>query len=515
MKIFMLCAALLLCGAFAAADNPARFFDWSLFWGGSWEESSSAKNDGNGTLYNRGEIKVSYLPAALVLRGGILDRRPFNIGVLGMAPDLTPAEFKEKFFGDPEKQITNLTAGLYHKPTGSRLLFGVLDEWGLPARIRNPWIRSAPYAENRDRTIADIKTAASSTKEDEAYLYMASPLLNVYDNINMTGFFSAQTNTEKLSPSFAGGIELELPKKTELLLETFYTQAVLPPVKSKSWFSASPPLPEREFRLNAASFFFSSPDFSASGDFACSETFALGTDIYGSLGICITPLFPSLKRRPLSFSLAADGAGERFVYRDGVSHGAGFRSAGKIEWKGRRNALLRFDTVLRADGFGEGFNRFSSEIYYRHQARNAASSPIRLTRTSFSADRNAVNPQKISDTLSGYAGISILYPEMTVTGPLGVNFSGSVRRISSVFDSAGVSAEFTLMNINILPFNFQLISKFGYTTYAEKDEKWDFSASAAVRTKHGRFSIKADSPDLSSLDAEKWIWTVSWRLEKR
>jgi hypothetical protein len=215
-----------------------------------------------------------------------------------------------------------------------------------------------------------------------------------------------------------------------------------------------------------------------------------------------------------------DAAGERFTARDGVNHGAGFRAAGKIEWKGKRNSLLRLDTALRASAFGGDFNRSSSDFYYRLPARNAKSDPICITRVSISADRNAVNTEKVSDGLSMSLGVSILLPQMAEIGPLGVNFSGSVRGITAfegnpspfphysteqVFENADAACEFALS-----PSIFQFKSKFGCSFYEKKDEKWDFSLSAAARFKYGRLSLKAASPDFP----EKWDFTVSWRLEK-
>ena len=493
----------LLWGTAVFAENAGAkqpFFDWSLLWSGSWEE--------NKTLHNRGDIKLNLLPPGLVLRGEVLDRRTMNF-------ELDPP------WGDPEKWVSNFAGGLYHKPTGSRLLYGVLDEWGLSARIRNPWIRSAPYAENHKPLIADLKTAASGTREDEAYLYLSSPFINLFHNTKLRGFAAMQTGIEDFAPAFSGGLDVAFPKKTGLLLEAFYTGTTLPPTKNSTWFSNPPPLPEREFRLYAAGLLFNSPNFSVSSDLAYSETFAWGTDIYANLGVSITPLLPFGSRtRPLSVSFAIDGAGERFVYRDGANHGKGFRTAGKIEWKGKRNSLFRVNTVLRGSGVSEDFNRSSSGIFYRFPAANKNSPPVRFTRVSLTIDRNAVNPQKISDGISGNMGFSISLPQVLKSSPIGINLSGSYKQLaasdgtpspypaaeeSSVFDTAGAACEFTWPLRNL-----QFRSKFGYTAYEKKDEKWDFSISAAARFRYGRLSLKASSPDFP----EKWNWTVSWRLER-
>ena len=504
MKYSALLAAGFLWGAALFAETTGINqppINWSLLWSGSWEE--------NKTLHNRGEIKINFLMPALTLRGEILDRRTMNF-------ELDPP------WGDPEKGITGFAVGLYHKPTGSRLLYGALDEWGLPARIRNPWIRSPPYSENHKPIIADLKTAASSTKNDEAYLYLSSPVINFFADTQLRGFISAQTEIEKFTPALSGGLDLLFGKKSNLLLDFFYTGAALPPAKSGAWFSNPPPLPERDFRLFAAGVQFNDPLLSVSSDWAWSETFAWGKDIYGSLGINITPPL-SIGRisRALSISLAADWAGSRFVFRDGADHGAGFRSAGKIELKRGRNSLFRINTVLRGQGIGESFNRSSSGIYYRFPAADKNSLPVRLTRISLAADRNAVNIEKISDRLSGNLGISLNLPKILLNSPLGVNFSGSVNGLSTssdtpppypipnqswAFDNAGIACELVWS-----PWILQFRSKLGCTIYEKKDDKWDFSFSTSARFKYGRLSLKAASPDFP----EKWNWTLSWRLEKK
>jgi hypothetical protein len=517
MKKLSFLAAVLLCGAglFAEGDGAdgtaTPLFNWSLLWSGSWEEKTFTFQDEpevSGTLYNRGELKLQILQPHLVLRGQVLDKRPLNFSL-------------EPPWGDPDKWVTNYTGGLYRKTTGSRLLYGTLDEWGLSARIRNPWIRSPPYAENHKPLIADLKTAASAAKEDEAYLYLSSPYLELAPNLKMRGFASAQTEIDEFKAAFSGGLDFAFAKNTELLIETFYTGATLPPTKPSAWFSDSPPLPEREFRLFAAGLLFSSPAFSVSSDYALSETFAVGKDIYANLGVSISPSLPfEYKKRPLLVSLSADGAGKRFVYRDGASHGGGFRGAAKIEWAGRYGSLIKINTVLRAPDIKEDFNRSSSGFYWRLPSSAALrKNSVRLTRISFSADRNAVNPLKITDSFSGNIGISLNMSKIGIKNPLGVNFSGSVKGFSgenngkSIYpvldntwswESVDLNCEF-LWSIGVC----QLRSKAGYTFFPEKDENWEFSLGTTIRFKHGRFSFKAASPDFP----KKWNWTVSWRME--
>lgn len=480
------------------------------------------------TLNNRAEARFSLPQPGLTLRGQVLDRRKIDFDAFRQD------EFKwDELWADTEKAVTNCTGGFYHKPTGSRLLYGVLDEYGLSARIRNPWIRSPPYAENHKPLMADLKTAASGSKDDEMYLYLSTPFMNIFRNAKLRGFSSAQVSFSdtggwhELKPSLSGGFDIVSKKKTGLLLETFYTGAALPAKSSGSWFSYPPPLPERDFDLYSFGVLFYSPFLSVSSDWAWSETFAWGMDIYGNFGICFTPLLPFKKKariqRPLSISFAADSAGERFVYRDGADHGEGFRSAGKVEWKGGRSSLFRMNTVLRGPAPGEPFNRSSSGIYYRFPAVNKKQSsfPVRFIKTGFSAGRDAVNPSKINDEFSVNLGISTIWP---VKCPIGINMTGSVNVLTMadgvpfpypvpeksgenggwVFHNADTTCELTWS-----PAVFLLKFKFGYTAFAEKDDKWSFSLSTAVRFKYGRFNFKVNSADFP----EKWNFSVYWRLE--
>jgi hypothetical protein len=509
--VAFLCGTVLFAETAKADGMDATLLNWSFLWSGSWEEKTFTFQDEpelSGTLNNRGELKLHFLQPNLTLRGQVLDKRPLNFSL-------------EPPWGNPDKWVTNYTGGLYHKTTGSRLLYGTLDEWGLPARIRNPWIRSPPYAENHKPVITDLKTAASSTKEDEAYLYLSSQSLEIFPDIKLRGFASAQSEIDEFTPALSGGLDFSFPKNTGLLLETFYTDKTLQPTKPSTWFSDTPPLPQREFRLFAAGLLFTNPDFSLSSDFALSETFAVGKDIYANLGISLSPSLPfGYKARPLLISLSADSAGERFVYRDGVNHGEGFRSAAKIEWKGRYSSLIRINTVLRGPGFNGDFNRSSSDFYWRFPSSAAIrNNAIRLTRISLSADRNAVNPSKINDSFSGNIGISLNMRKIGIKNPLGINFSGSIKGLAEsnggispfpVLDedwswqTADINCEF-LWSIVV----FQFRAKTGYTFFPEKDEKWDFSLNTSMRFKQGRLSFKAVSTDFS----EKWNWTLSWRME--
>jgi len=516
----------------AQKKQRAPVVDWGLLVNGSWDEKTLTVSEPfawAGNLYNRAEFRLHFLPVGLSSRFQFLGRHTFNM------------QFEPFFWHEPEG-ITHFTGGLYHKMTGSRLLFGVIDEWGLSARIRNPWIRSPPFAANHKPLMADLKTAASSTKNDEAYLYLSTPYFEIFSQSKLRGFITAQTELEKFTPAVSGGMDIIFTKKSSLLVEMFYTGKTLQPFAPNTWFSNPPALPEREFSLYSAGVLFSNPNFSVSSDFAFSKTFAWGEDIYANMGVTITPPITLKDRagnsrsqsslsRPLSISLAVDGSGDRYVNRDGSILKEGFRGAAKIEWKGGYNSLIKFDTVMRSDGFGEDLNRGSLGFYYRFPgsaANRQNDFPISVTRISFSADRNAANLKKITDSYSAAVGLSCSLKQIGINNPLGITFSGTLKGNTLfkaddalifypipdefwTWNNAGASCElFWSPRINRI-INLQLRSKIGVSLFVDKEEKWDFSISAAMSFKFGRVSIKVSSPDLP----EKWDWTVSWRFEKK
>ena len=544
MKYFFLIAGLFMPGIFLAAqnepsalsDSPKRpglakqpLFTWDLLWTGSWEESK--------TLHNRGDFRIGLTRPGLTLRGQALDRRPLNF-------QLDPP------WGDPSKAIGGASFGMYHKATGSRLLYGVLDEWGLPARTRSPWIRSAPYPENHKPVMADLKTVSSSTKKPEAYMYLSTPRFELFQDsvlpeMSMRGFSSAQCVTEgELAPAFSLGLETFIGKKTELLLEGFYTGAELSAKTSSSWFSDPPSLPARDFNFGAAGLMLNTTYFSLASDWAWSETFAWGRGIYGNAGIRLSPPLSGdtkgkQKAGPWSVSLAADGAQERYTGRDGSTPGSGFRTAGKIEWKGPRSGFFRAGTTLRSPGMDEAFNRSSTGLYYRFPAPSARAGstggfPLRVSRISLNADRNAANPEKILDSIDATLGLSLNLPPVSLPGfsrkantknaqaigsPLGINLSAALKGLSSAGDTPSPYPAFQAdrefesgkLGCELLwsPGMYQFRTKWGYTASPKKDDQWDASLSAAIRFKQGRFSIKTASPDFP----RKWNYTVSWRME--
>jgi hypothetical protein len=461
----------------------------SLLWAGSWDltgihaEEDGGIATGSGNLFNRAEVKAAAL--GLTARFQTLDKRP------------------ALFWENPGASLTLFSGGIYHNNTGSRLLYGVLDEWGLSARLRNPWGKSAPFAETRRSLAADLKTEPSSTRTNEAYLYLGTPRLGKFRT-----FASVQTDMQ-WTPAFGGGADIQFAKKTSLRAEGFYTQKRLAPSSPSSWFSFPPPLPERDFRFGAAGLFFTAPFFGAAFDGAYSETFAWGRDVYGNLAL-------RLGDKPWQASVAADMAGSRFVDRDGSAVGAGFRTAARFVVKGKASSLFKTTLTLRSPEIGEPFNRGSAAASYRFPSSLKFPLPFgasfRPGTVSLEAARDGRNLEKTLDNFD--TGVSFYLGPVRTAFTMGLTYV--TDRVSYDFNSVKISGE---LSYNTGPFYFR--TKAGYTGSSAKSPVWDVSWYLSVRGKlghssalgrlniPGRFSVKISSPDFP----KKWAWSLSWRLE--
>jgi hypothetical protein len=423
---------------------------------------------------------------------------------------------KRKLPSEEEGQI-NPGFGLYYngsRNTGSfgkilgnsRLLWGILDEYGLPARLRNVWAKSPPYTEYRKPYSSDLKTDPSTNKP-ETYLYLGLPKWNIFSWGAFSGFISAQMDDD-FYPAFGTGFDFQFNKNTALKLDGFYTQRVLKGKSPSAWFSLSPPLPDREFRFYGLGTAFDAKNWSIAGDLGLSETFAWGRGLYANAAL-------RLGTRPWKFSFAIDAAGSRYVGRDGNIPGAGFRIAGRLESQWVRSGLFRATLVFRSPGLGEDFDRSSIDFYFRPSSPPARSNPFfRFTRASLSLSRNAVNPLKTEDSISAVLAFNISILRFVFTGNIYSLTSLNKDELFlalplppcfDLFKSSKISSE---ISWSIKGVQFSI--KAGYLIRAEKNNIWDFSLNTSLRlAKLGRISFKIAAPEFP----DKWTYTLSWRLE--
>lgn len=487
-RFFWICCftgAFLILSTGLAAETTKPGFSWDLLWAGSWNEG--------GTLVNRGDLRLHIPWQNLSLRTQLIGKSQVDLSLpLGETWDLGT--------------ITG-AGGIYHKPSGSRILYGILEMWGLSARIRRPWGRAVPLVAYRKPSLGDLKTEPVSTKQPEAYLYLRSPSLGIWRGF-VSAIMTPGLGNDAISLGLSSGVEAQWDKKRTLQVEGFYTGKELPPRYKESWFSTSPPLPERAFHLYALGLIYTGPFLGIASDWAYSDTFAYGRDLYGNLGI-------HLGNRPWRLSLAVDGAGSRYVGSDGVAGGAGFRAGGRVEYYGKKGRFFRLGTALKAGERGEPFEESSTLIYYRFPA-DFGMGPLTFSRISLKLTRDAEDLSQVEDCYEALAGLA--------WGSLGLVVSGSYTGISAmpeqpvpfpipkpglVVPGTAISGE---VRYPIGPVQFRV--KLGYTDEKVTDEVpgiWDTSWYASIRGKLGRFSLKIASPEAPL----SWTYTLTWRLEHR
>jgi hypothetical protein len=488
----------------SGAENlkeAAPLFAWNLLWTGSWYNSIKSPDGelppgedffSGGTLYNRGDFILGLPRLDLSLRFLATDKR------------LLP------FVEDDPKAGFNPGFGIYHRGSGSRFLYGVQSEHGLPSRINHVWIKSVPFMESRQPSSRDLKTEPAAQDKSESYLYLGLPQ-NILPGFD--AFASAAVGSEQ-NPAFEGGIGWD-GQGRGARLEGFYTRKELAPRRSQTWFSASPPLPKRDFDIYALGLILYLPQAAFASDWAFSETFAWGQGLYGNFAL-------RLGNKPWRFSLAGDGASGRFADRNGATAGAGFRVAAKGERFWPRSGLLRFQSNIRSPGLEENFERGGFSLYFRPSAPTAAAKRndpfrIRFTRASLSVNRDARKPEKTADTLNALAGFNF--------GVFSTVFSCSLHSLSALdgeslfgfpafenFDSFRVKGELGWKPSRFRFGALDLSSALAYTARAEKDSLWELSLNGSIKPgKWGRVGLKIASQDFP----EKWNYTLTWRFEAK
>jgi hypothetical protein len=464
---------ILYAALFVFAPPAASALHFGFLESGSWSP--------DGSLSNRLDLRL-YGPWGLSLRGQVTDRRP------------SPP------WDHPDEGLTSPGAALYHKGTGSRFLFGILETHGLLTRTRNVWSRSAPWFETHSVSNADLKNTPQDMKNSAAYISLVSPALGPF-----TPYFSSSVGLEH-DYSFQGGLHISFPSLgSALRAEAAFAETRLAEQKVQAWFSEKTFLQERNLQFYAGSLVLSHPNLSLAADYAYSEVFSWGKDLYfnGALRAAY---------KNYALSLAADGAGSRFSGSDGSVPGAGFRSAGKIEVSGARNMLFRASSTLRAAAWQKPFDRSATVLYFRFPLDKKQI--FRVTRVSFQFKRDAALPERIDDSLDLDAVFALgpLRPALGLT----LHQRTAARPKDPVIAYPDWTADHDFESLKLHAglscpiFLFSLSAAADYTIRAEKDALLTTSFGASVSGKLGRFGVKI----ANFTDSNAWSLTFSWRLAK-
>ncbi|MDR2481830.1 MAG: hypothetical protein LBD07_06055 [Spirochaetaceae bacterium] len=473
-------------GSSAPEDNVSSGdnFIAQMLYSGFWENNDSFKNRINAILF---------MPLKFSFRAQFLDRRL-----------ISPQD-------DWNAGLTELALGLYHQNTGTRALYGKLETWGLAARTRNIWLHSPAWFEAHTISNADLKTEISVNSNEVLYFNWRTPELLSLFNVKSIKNFDITTN---ISTTFSnddtifieGGANLRYKERYKLHFEWLYCEKNLPARHQTGWFSDKPYLPPRDMNFYAYSFVYSMPFLGISADIACSDVFGFGKDIYFNGGI-------RAGSKPWRFSFTADSAGSRYTGSNGYIPGAGFRTAGKIEWFGRKNAQILLETILRSGRIMSPFDRSFSKIKYHFPVKRGVL--VALSRISLEFERNAVSPEKIKDSVTSSIGfttgsarsvIRCSLTENTMEKPYGISIPYPHIVCEHKFDQFKMTFEISY------PVSFvTLKSAVSCHVLAGKQTNWDKSISASAYGVLGRLTVKLFNNEKNGA----FDYSVSWRLEKK
>ncbi|MDR2602316.1 MAG: hypothetical protein LBC53_07695 [Spirochaetaceae bacterium] len=364
-------------------SRQARAFRTDVLWRASWVKDED--------LTNRVDLRF-YTPGGFSLRAEGFDKRD------------------SVFWEDIEGGKNNFGFAAYQNKFNSRIVFGQMNRFGLASRTSGIWGRSVPFAESHQKSGADLKTSFTAKKNPSLFFQLGSPSIfpvsvfaSVFSNPDLDekpdGVDATPASRWLKDADFSGGASFNFNKTSALNLEGYYKKQKLPEKKTASWFSREPWLPEREFLFYAASAFFYTPFLILAGDAAFSKSFAWGKDIYANAAL-------SLYIKSWTFSIAADGAGSRYMGKDGTTEGKGFRAASKIEWQGENGSSFKASSALSAAFWNEPFTKSSSQVNYRPPSfKNSA---LTISSVSIAFKRDGESRLQITDgyeaALSFHAG---------------------------------------------------------------------------------------------------------------
>jgi hypothetical protein len=475
--------------AHAAAIPLPSWFQPSLLWLGSYYQDSQ-----DSEFLNRGDAKFRLNVTPLLdftARIQLLDQRPAD---------------------DMAEGLSVFGMGIYHNPTGSRVLYGPLDSGGLPARVKNIYQHGAPFVVNHSRSSVDLKTDPGAAFKSAFAARLVSPPLGGWQTF--AGFTDERDDNRY---SFLFGVNTDAvgavaKNRIQASAEFYYQSAVLPEKSVTGWFTDKQLLPEREERLYAGTIRLLSPLVSAASDIAYSETFAFGRGMYWNMGL-------QFGNRPWRVSLAADATTPRFVDSGGAVPGQGFRMGGRIERFLPRGEIWRLETTLR--GFGDGedaFTRSSSTLYYHFpsiEKTKGEKIPLSFSQVSLGATRNAVNRAKILDSWKAALVVNIGKVRLKTSAALGEYTHDDDPSPFPDRNCTYVVYNWRLDEEAVVPFDFFTLTatigclkKLDAVSAQWKDAEVPLSLSTQIHTAPGRFTVRLAFSDFP----KDWKLSVSWRF---
>lgn len=436
--------------------------------------------------------------------GEDIDQR-FALSLVDALPGLTlRALYVER--RPPDENYPNASAalrgGLYHAGTGSRLLYGPLQESGLVSRMHNPWGKGLPYAEHHQPRVGELAPRAGPDASNTTYGLVGTRLkapLRLYGAASLS-------ETDKLIAGM--GLQFYGLPSAELAAEGTYLAWTLDELTPTAWFSEQGPLPERILRIAGLRASLMTHFLSLAGDIAYSHAENQGSGSYGNFAL-------NLRRGPLSLDLSAESVSDLFTDPEGQRAPEGFRWGAKIVGRPSRSQIISLEGLFQSPSPQEPVA--VTEI---RAAYGAAEAPrnrrpfLSALRLSGKRDRSYdfACKDEASGTLSLRWGrlrmstfgkaefIRPLLPGLSMPSALPLSDGGLRPTEKSLGGS--LTLRFDALDIG---------ARLERTSRPPKEPHWAASAGATLQTKAGRLGL---SYTLASADAP-WELGVSYRKTVR
>lgn len=227
---------------------------------------------------------------------------------------------------------TDFAFGAYHPATSSRLLYGPLEQTGLPHRIASPFGRSLPFPDDRDIGEVEIENDAPVGHEPSLHAALGTPLRWPVRS-RASALFDPDANYVASAAAEVSGAH-----DSFLRVEGAYARKELEERHADSWFSETPPLPAHLLKVYAAGAILSTSPVALACDAALSDAYAEGVGMYGNAAL-------RLGNAPWRLSVAAEAASKPYIGPDGDAVGLGFRTSSRLD----RSSTRRHGGLLRGD----------------------------------------------------------------------------------------------------------------------------------------------------------------------
>lgn len=403
---------------------------------------------------------------------------------------------------------TSFNGGLYHRKSLSRLLWGPLRFQGLEARTKNIWLRSPPFPDYREVTLADLDESALPQKPPLAYLALGTPTngpLRLYGSALVDPSLSLDSPN---GPVVTMGSEYRGRGASVGRIEGMYSYRTLEGRTADTWFSESPSQPSQGMSFGALGWALMSPTLALAADGALSHAPLRGYGGYGNGGL-------RWGSEPLRLSLSYEASSPGFTDWQGKLLSQKARGALRTEYFWKRDPVLRWTIQFDAPFVMGPLEKTETELRYYWPSSKPPAPHFRPLSTGFSLASDGGEAPAIENKASFLFDCSLL--GMGFQGSAGLLWSdpqnpGSPVSVPRWTDS---SVWKTITGSGGLSYRgpwWYLKGTLGLTQGASKPPVWNESVYLSLRLGSSQFSVKVSGNPPSQAPTIDIAWQLSYRL---